>query len=388
MMSFFLIWTLSVGGVFAQSEAKTSPPWSAQMQGLSSALVDILPLLYAPDPKTPGEIESLQKKSSALYEASKKIDLSVKHGTQPPDFDPTLVFVSEMFREEVENAHEGIQRGFYGYSKSRLKSSVGYCIACHTRDGTGPQFALIEAIQQPLKNASWIERIKFQVALRRFDVAYADVMKKIEDPVILRTDKIGIEPAVKIALSIAVRVKNSPEQALLIAKKLLQSQSPDPGLKDKAMVWESDARAWKKEFSIKPQTEAELIKKAKSLIGLEGPKPYEISHHGEVRYLRATELMHTLLKKYPNSDFTAEALYIIGRSYEVINELSFGGLNEKYYEKCIRLKPHTPLAKTCFMAYKESVEFGYSGSRGLRLPERIQDKMRRLQSEADPGPAK
>ncbi|MBY0315965.1 MAG: hypothetical protein K2Q26_10620 [Bdellovibrionales bacterium] len=72
MMSFFLIWTLSVGSVFAQSEAKTSPPWSAQMQGLSSALVDILPLLYAPDPKTPGEIESLQKKSSALYEASKK----------------------------------------------------------------------------------------------------------------------------------------------------------------------------------------------------------------------------------------------------------------------------------------------------------------------------
>lgn len=359
-------------------EDSAKPTWNAQMQSLSKALSDILPDLFKADPKTPDEISAFKKKSAELYKASQNIDLNYKHGVNAPDSDPTLVFLSGMFRDEIENAHKGVEQGFYGYSKGRLKSSVSYCIACHTRDSSGPQFQLIGAFQEPLKQAPWLDRIKFEVALRKFDSAYTDVMKKIEDPAVLKSYRIGLEPVINIALSIAVRVKKSPEQALLICKKILSSNHPNTSLKDKALVWEKDIRQWQKEVAEKYKTDKELLNKAKQLIGLEDKKPYERSFSGEVRYLRATELMHTLLKDFPKSDLTPEALYIIGLSYEVINEMSFWGLHEKYFERCIEMRPHTPIAAACFKSYKDSVELGYSGSSGLHLPNHVADRIKAL----------
>lgn len=372
-----LLMIISFSLSFAKKE-EAMPTWNEQMKTLSKALGDILPDLFKPDPKTPEEIATLKKKSKTLYQASQNIDLTHQHGTKAPDADPTLVFISGMFRDEIENAHKGIEQGFYGYSKDRLKASVSYCIACHTRDASGPRFPLLDAFQEPLKQAPWIDRVKFEVALRKFDSAYTDVMQKIEDPTILKSYRIGLEPVINIALSIAVRVKNSPEQALLICKKILASDTPNTSLKDKAMVWEKDIRQWQKETSQKFTTDKQLIDKAKQLIGLDSKKPYERSFSGEVRYLRATELMHTLLKEHPKSEYTPEALYIIGLSYEVINEMTFWGLQEKYFERCVDLRPHSAIAESCFKSYRDSVELGYSGSSGLNVPEHVASKIKKL----------
>lgn len=362
---------------------KNQAVWNQQMRSLSQALADIVPDLFKPDPTTPTDIKTLQKKSSRLLKAAKNIDLSHKHGLRAPDQDPSLVFLSEMFREEIEFANKGIQQGFYGYSKTLLKSSVTYCIACHTRTDSGPQFPVLDAFKEPLKKASWLERIKFEAATRQFDGAYREVMTKIDDPQLSPATRLELDSAVKIALSIAVRVKKSPEQALLICKNLLKSSNISESLKDNARIWQNDLQKWQKEKTT-TASDKQLIAKAQELIAWTPTKSYTPVPGGEIRYLRATDLMHTLLKEHPQSALATEALYIIGLSYEAIDELSYWGLHEKYYERCIHNRPHSPLAQSCFGSLKNSVELGYSGSSGTRVPSLVSERLATLEKLAKP----
>ncbi|MCB9072764.1 MAG: hypothetical protein H6623_04015 [Bdellovibrionaceae bacterium] len=369
-------------GIQASDETKAPPQWNLQMRALSTDMQALVPDLFDSGPQTPEEIAEFKKKVTALYKTSQGLNLAKKHGTKAPDSDPTLVFLSGLFREELENAYKSTERGSYAYAKSRLKSSMSYCIACHTRDDSGPQFPLVTVLSEPLKKASWGERVKFEVVMRKFDSAYADAMRMIDEPLLLKTNKMALESVINIALTIAVRVKQSPEQALLITQKIKKSDNASTALKEKAAAWDKDIRTWQKESGEKFSSDKELIAKGKALVGLNGAGPYQVITNGEVRYLRATELMHQLLKKYPNSPNASEALYILGRSYEVTNELSFSDLSEKYYILCINMKPHSSIAMSCADAYEDSVEVGYSGSSGLHVPEYVQNKIEKMKELA------
>jgi len=56
--------------------------------------------------------------------------------------------------------------------------------------------------------------------------------------------------------------------------------------------------------------------------------------------------------------------------------------HEVYYETCVRQKPHTSLAKSCYAAYESSIHFGYSGSGGFTLPEDVQASLNELKALA------
>jgi cytochrome c553 len=374
---------------FSWANDKKNSEWRQQMRSLGQSMSDLVPDLFTTDPKTPSEQAELKKKSQKIYEIVKSIDLTYNHGMQAPDQDRSLVFLSEMFREDIEIANKGMQKGFYSYSKSMYKSSVAYCIACHTRDQSGPQFPLLEAFKIPLESASWMDKVRFRAATRQHDVAYSDVLSKLNDDNLLGTNKLELEKAVKLALTIAIRVKKDPQQGLLLCQKVKESKNMSKVMRDHSMVWEKDLREWKKSNDESIITDKELITASRNLVALKGfPKEYSSIPGGEVRYLRATELMHTLLKKYPKSAYVPEALYILGLSYEVIDDLSLWGLQEKFFESCIKKQPHSDLANACFSSYKQSVEMGFSGSSGLNVPDGMQAKLAALKSLAAPKPSK
>ena len=61
---------------------------------------------------------------------------------------------------------------------------------------------------------------------------------------------------------------------------------------------------------------------------------------------------------------------------------SFCWVHEDFYESCIHRKPHSAVAMRCFDAYKASLEFGFSGSRGLDLPSNVQEELGKLKNKA------
>ncbi|MBY0314867.1 MAG: hypothetical protein K2Q26_05075 [Bdellovibrionales bacterium] len=377
--SFFIVIAFSVS---ADDVKRTV--WIGEMKNLSAALEDILPEVFKPDPKTPREIAELKSKANKLYEVSKKIDLGSAHGVKSPEDDPSLAFISESFRDQIALVNNGMQNGFYSYSKSQLGSAISYCIACHTRDSTGTQLPFVSALSKAMISGSWIDKVRLEASLRHFDSAYHKVMIKLKNPDVLRTHKTGLEPAINIALMIAVRVKKSPEHALLICKKIRETDHLNTALKDKAIIWENDIRKWQKEGPFEFTTEDQLLKKVKRLIGLNDDNTHRVVYTGEVNYLIATELMHTYFKRFPKPENLAEALYITGLCYEAINEMTFWDIHEKYYEKCLKTKPKSAIGLRCFKAYKESVELGYTGSGGKRLPYLVEEKLKSLEKMVIP----
>jgi hypothetical protein len=93
--------------------------------------------------------------------------------------------------------------------------------------------------------------------------------------------------------------------------------------------------------------------------------------------------MHELMSRFPESPFLAEGLFLIGMSYDVLQDLGLWSLHQMYYQACIEKQPHSKLARRCYERYKDSIVFGYSGSSGIHIPPAVQLDLSRLENLAN-----
>lgn len=352
--------------------------WRSKMNDLSYALSQAIPYLY-PDPKTDPKV--LNEKVKKIYDITKQLDGEMHGGVQMPDADPALPYIAGLLKSDIERAYSSLKEGHSEYAKMVLRSSVSYCIACHTRGGDGIEFPLLKAFKDPLKKASWIEKIEFQTASRQFDVVLSDVMGELQKPGLVGVSSLDLERGARIALSVAVRFKQDPKRASLLAQLVSKSPSATFSMKESAKVWLKDIDFWQKEKSKIYASDVDLINAAQELIKRDKDEP-TLGDYSEVRYLRASVLMHHLLKQYPKSEHAGEALYVIGLAYDSLKELGLWSMHEMYYLTCIDKVPHTLQAEKCFKRYEESVTLGYSGSSGIHIPKAIRSHLNSVREKA------
>lgn len=353
-------------GVGTASAAGKS--WKGRMQDLSSALREAIPFLY-PDPSQDPKV--LTEKIKAIYEATKQLDGKIAHSVKVPDSDPALPYLASLLNSDIERAYQSLQEGHTEYAKSVVRSSVSYCIACHTRNDGGVHFPVLQAFTEPLKRASWIERIEFQAASRQFDTVLSEVMGQLEKSEKLGVNGMDLENASRIALSILVRVKKDPVRATFLTKAIEKSPAATFSLKESARVWQKDIAAWAAEKDKSFSTDAEMMTEARRLLRTTEKDEAPGFAHAEVGFLRTSVLMHEMLKRFPKSEFTAEAFYMIGLAYDSLRELGLWSLHEMYFMACIKKVPHTDLSERCFAKYRESVTLGYTGSSGVHIPSAV-----------------
>jgi len=359
------------------SAEKGAKDWRVRMGELSVALSEAIPLLY-PDPgKDP---KGLSAKVKKIYDITKDLDSGLNHDVSVPDADPALPYIANLLRLDIERAYTSLQEGHTDYAKSVLRSSVSYCIACHTRTEGGVEFPVLKAFEQPLKRASWIEKIEFQAASRQFDPVFSEVMGKLKSPGNLGVSPLDLERGARIALSIAVRVKKDPDRAALLTNAISGSANASLSMKEAAKTWLKDIRIWQGERGKKFAGDTELMQAARSL--LQTDSDTKMGGHTEVRYLRASVLMHDLLKTNPKSPHTAEALYMIGRSYDYLRDLGLWSLHEMYFLACIDKAPHTELSEKCYKEYEDSITLGYSGSSGVHIPTPVRKHLANIKQKA------
>lgn len=354
-----------------------SGAWKAKMGELNTALTQTMPYLY---PTPDQDKKALLEKVKKVYDLTRDLDLQSGHAVKAPDDDPALPYIANLFRQDVERAYLSIKEGHEQYGKGVLRSSISYCIACHTRTKSGVEFPLLNSLNSSMKSASWIEKIEFQAASRQFDSALTEVTRKLKEKGGMPVNSLDLERASRVALSIAVRVKKDPTRAAILAQAVAESPEATVSMKEAAKVWSRDIKDWQSGKDEKYKDAAELLNAAKELI--KTPSTPVAFAHRDVRYLRATVLMHELLKKYPDSPQVPEALYIIGRSYDAIRDLGLWSLHEMYYLACINRAPHSALAESCFKNYEDSVVLGYSGSSGVNVPAAIRHHLRDVEAKA------
>ena len=358
--------------------------WSANMQELykilASLMNDVASDQQFNNPSNRHRIENEAKRLSSLAHDLKDSDPSAL------DADPTVRILSTMFAQEAQQAVVELKRNNRAYARNILRAVPSYCIACHTRNSSGPQFAKLPF--EPSVNLTQLERGSFFAASRQFDRAQDEFKKIVKNGLLAKSQPFQWERSVYQSLSIAIRVKKDPGQALEIVQTVLETPDAPVFLKQYAQQWKLSILEWQKESAVPLKTEEGLYTEAKRLMAkAREVQKYPMDRMADVLYLRATAIVHDLLQVAPQGNYVGEAFLLAGLCYEVLSPLRLEDLHNIYYEACIRKSPHTATAELCYQRYEESIYLGYTGSAGTDVPADMNTKLNELKVLAQPAGA-
>lgn len=387
-------------------EKLPSPAWVKNMTRLYQSLGQILIQVSATQDYFQGKNHArLEKEVKTFVKLAQETAHLSKDPKKSADADLSLTLFAPMFAQEAKRAQSELKVGHREYARTLLKGMASYCIACHTRNLSGPNFEEL-GFQFPATEKvklSEINRAEFYVAARQFDRAQSAFLKILSDSSLLINTPIEWERAMRYALAIAIRVKKDPNQAIEIIQKVMSAEKAPYFIKKDAEQWMKSAQDWKAELhrdlkteesyrteAIRLMTRAREAQKIKGLGAFTGTHDVvSYARSGDVDYLRASAVLHEWMQKYPvtSSQLSAqqtsggvEALLMAGICYEVLKEFNLEGVHELYYETCVRRSPHTVTAEACYRQYEQSVHFSYTGSSGTHLPSDISRKLSDLQT--------
>lgn len=361
--------------------------WNQKMQELAKTFSDLVPELSDAKPITPSSHRKLEKGTKKLLELVHTINMGpdTKGNPLPPESDLSIGFISNLLEREVKHAYAALKTGHTAYAKAVLRTTTGYCIACHSRHDKGPDFPKSGLSAKAEAALSPMERAELLAATRQFDAALEEFEKIATDPSLARTNAIQWGKAIKHALNLSVRVKKDADRTLSFLDKVLALPQISGFYAAHLPIWRQDVLEWKNEGPKSLDTEAALFAEAKRLSELaQGKQRYPIDHAADVVYLRSSAVLHEQLSRFPHGKLASEALFLAGSAYDLLQDRLTTPLPELYYEACVRNTPHTKIAAECFQRLEQDVLFGYTGSAGTFLPADVQSALNELRELSKP----
>jgi TolA-binding protein len=372
---------------FAKPAEESKPPqrnseWNVKMQELRASLTKLIPFLFDDAKFNAKENRPmLESEIKKFYELSQAINQGGAHPVLVPDSDPGLAAISREFSQEIGRANDALKSGHRDYARSVLRSSVAYCISCHTRSDSGPRFDL-EGLYGQLEELPSVQKMRILIATRNYDKALSEFQKRLTSPRPV-LDYAEFEQGARIALAVSVRVKRDPMHTAELIKSILQSSMATPSLKQTASGWQKSVARWQAESPASVTGEEGLLAKGRELVErAQAKQAYPADADGDIDYMRASSILHDYLTKYPQGQARAEGLFLIGQCYEALKDLGFWTLHERYYEACIKQAPHTNLAVQCMSRLENSMISGYTGSSGVHVPPEIRKQLGELRKIA------
>lgn len=358
-----------------------STQWKKKMQGLYQSLAELLTDVCSDqryyDPKNSSRIE---REIDHLSSFSHEIDKNTKDTNQS---DPTLSLFSGFLASDMKEASRSFRDGQSAYARDILRSIPGNCLACHSRNPNGPEFQSLPL--EPNAPLTPSERAEFFAATRQFDKAIDLFQQVIRGKTDQKPNSYDLEKSVHDALNVAVSFKRDPELAKSIVQAAIDNPEAPQFLKEDASQWKKSIEEWSAEGPREIKTEEGLHSEAIRLFTKAREKQsYAMDHSSDMNYLRASSTLYDLIQLAPKGKHVGEALLLLGMCYEVLNPRKLENLHNIYYEACIRQVPHSSTAQTCYRHYEQSMYFGFTGSSGTHLPQKIKQKLLELWSVAMP----
>ena len=361
--------------------SENAKPWSESMQELKAALTNLLPL--AASQKSSGDPKNKSTIENEMTKLSRESTVISKH-VSLPSMDPSVRFLSGAFSEDVKRIESSFRAGKTEFARYDLINLTAYCIECHTRDSSGPNFAS-EKLAKAIQGLNPLERAEYEIAIRQYDGALKDLKSLIRSNLEEKGNLFLVDKAVRLALAITVKYLSDPSKALEVIEILEQSKNTPYFLKQNAASWRGNLVQWKREKPLgKESNSSKLNRIQRELAKASQQDTLSVERGGDIVYLRSLAELHDVLGKKLSKDELGQTMLLVGQAYEAIRDLDFLNLNENYFENCVRMVPHSSWSSKCFKKYEESIYFGYSGSSGVQIPIEEQLKLRELQSLAFP----
>lgn len=252
------------------------------------------------------------------------------------------------------------------------------CIACHTRlpsHADSPAAAAEDFIDSRTVEAlPAYERAKVQAATRRFDDALATLETLLASPSV---DPDRVVDAVRLHLSISLRVKGDAERALPMLKALQRSGDLPRALREDAARWIAALqrlRPWPPSGS--------PLDAARHLVADATRRAYD-GRGALVQYIAAAGLLHLYTESAQPGARSAElteAYYLLGVAEYRSHADDWLPQAELYLEYAIRLEPGAPAAARAYELLQQKVLAGYGVGAVSELPQEVREHLRKLAS--------
>jgi hypothetical protein len=359
----------SVDGEASGSNKNSDTPvnWTLNMVQLKDSLARLEPYLVD------------EKKFEAIANAAiikKEIDIilvnsrNVIHNPTIVSRDPTVRIVASQFAQDIQRSAESFEQGKKEFSRYQLMKVTGYCIECHTRTQQGPQYEK-PLLNKNLAGLSRFQRAEYLIATRYFD----EGLTLLEEDIVAAAAENNftrVERASKYGLMITVQFMQNPNRALAFVKKIEEAKGVPFAIKEKSKLWRKSILEWKAMKS--PKDSSLTLAKLRVLADRKD---------SEVDQMRAIAGLLPFLAMEPKGAELGESLFLAGRCYESLSDLSLFSFYENYYTACIHSVPNSTWSKKCYERLEDSIQFGYSGSGGTHIPIEIQVQLDKLKAEAN-----
>jgi hypothetical protein len=348
--------------------------WAGRMQGLASEVRELIPFIFSrkaySDPANAPQIKAGLKKMAAQ---AHKITPDAGQTHFGPD--PMVAFTLTEMQGDLVRAGEAFVLGQTEYSRTVAKSVTNHCFRCHSVTKTTGAAAW-DLSSFSTVELTGLEKVDLLLASRRDEEATKYLESLLADAKFVQTYPFDFEIALRKYLALVLRVEKNPSRALKELDQVLAIKAVPFYINEQAQAWRRSLKEWVRQSNAR----ADLIGQAKKFISRATQiQQFARDHAGDIEYLRATAALHEYLAKKPKTKAgLAEAYWLLGESYEVLDELGDWNLHELYFESCIKAFPHSDLAKKCFGRLEASIYFGFSGSSGVHIPEGDRQKLGQL----------
>ncbi len=377
---------LVISGCKSADKAQVSAAgstWSGPMQNMAEDVKKLLPYVY--DAEAYRNPQNKAKILTYLREFSTAAHLLKPVAGKPFIGDDLLIEYSiKNLREDLNRSAYALELGQVEYSRTQTKASLGHCFRCHsvTQEGSSAHWNLDQVHNLELAP---LEKADLLVATRKYKEALSYMENLLNTGELHKTRAFDFESLLRRYLALIIRVENAPQRALKEMERVLSREDTPHYIAEQGAGWTRSLRDWaneekgKKKFKISTSKDmfAEVEKRFKKA---ESIQHYEKDHAGDVEYLRATAALHQGMKFVKNPSEHARALFLLGKAYEVLDELGSWTLHESYYEACLLKDPKSQVAKSCFNRLEASLYMGYSGSSGTHLPPEERERLRKLRA--------
>ena len=292
-------------------------------------------------------------------------------------FAPSYAVINQNLSDSLTSFRQGKK----DYSLWRLKEVTSHCLDCHTR--------------LPPSHASSFQNGKIQIDTSKFDHVYnlgvaqlivrryvdakASFTRDIQDRLI-KKDVEDIDLPFKQILLIDTKVLKEPANLIAFFKTYQKNTAVPEVMRLILKAWIEDLEHWKgnKYLNKGLKTDQDIEKFIKDeLKPLENEALYDGTH--DVPLLMTSGLLSNYLFENPNSKMAPEISYWLGWTEKYLKREQFFGSGDLFLKQCIKRYPNNPVAKKCLEAYRESIEFEFSGSAGTNLPEDIKRELKDLE---------
>lgn len=357
----------AAAGAGVSSRTKHAPPRAVVSQGLRSVST-LAPWLSSP-------VAFRAAKNRAAIGRS----LDVLSHLQHPFFrEPgsSSTGVGELFARQAARAESDFAAGHTESARFRVQALTQLCLGCHLRE---PSRDFVDAARVvEALHLTALQRAQYYATTRQFDLALGVWATELARPVKLEAEQFEQLEALRLALRVAVRVKDSaPLAQQLIGPQLKRAGLPGFAVRE-LETWQSAAVAWEAEhFVLSERTPAALVSRAASLVAATGAA----THTGAmpqhfVSMLRAASYLDEAMRQDPEGPGRGQALYLLGVVHASISESPLWQLEWMYFEACIRENAGTPLAKTCGERLKDRTWFIWRT--GADMPASTQGALKEL----------